>query len=77
MTTVEDGLVVKNHTSNRVHYLNHTAGFVLMLCDGKKPIHKIASLVRSQFELEESPKEEISDIVEQFLKEKLVKMKNK
>ena len=76
MTTVEDGLVVKDHTSNRVHYLNHTAGFVLMLCDGKKSIHKIASLLRSQFELAESPEDEVAEIIEQFLKEKLVVTNN-
>ena len=56
MSTVDEGLVVKDHARNRVHYLNHTAGFVLMMCDGKKSVPTIASLVRSQFELEESPK---------------------
>ena len=76
MTTVEDGLVVKDHTWNRVHYLNHTAGFVLMLCDGKKSIRTIASLLRSQFELDESPEKEVEEMIEQFLEEKLVVMKN-
>lgn len=77
MTTVDDGLVVKDHNLNRVHYLNHTAGFVLMLCDGKKSIPKIEKLLRIQFKLGETSENEVADIITQFLNEKLIVMKKK
>ena len=72
-----DGLVVKDTRRDRIHYLNHTAGMVLVLCDGKKSVKEIASLLQSQFGKKETAESEVTDIIEQFAAEKLVKFKKK
>ena len=72
MTTIEDGLVVNDHGRDRVHYLNHTAGLVLTMCNGKNPIQTIASLLQKQFELTESPEEEVRETIKEFEEEDLV-----
>jgi hypothetical protein len=72
MTTIEDGLVVNDHGRDRVHYLNHTAGLVLTLCNGKNSIQTIASLMQKQFQLTESPEEEVRETIKDFVEEDLV-----
>ena len=72
MTTIEDGLVVNDHGRDRVHYLNHTAGLVLTLCNGKNSIQTIASLLKKQFELTESPEEDVRETIKEFIEEDLV-----
>jgi hypothetical protein len=59
----DEGFVV--HDANRavVHYLNQTAAIVLSLCDGKRSTDEIAELVRSQFDLDEPPREDVSEIL--------------
>ncbi len=54
LTPVEDGLIVNDHSREKVHYLNHTAGLVLTLCNGRNSIQKIARLLQKQFKLPKS-----------------------
>ena len=42
---VEDGLVIYDLRSERVHYLNETASFVFVLCTGKHDAARIAELM--------------------------------
>jgi hypothetical protein len=70
--TAEHGLVVSDRGRNKVHYLNHTAGLVLMLCNGQNSIQTIISLVQKQFDMSELPEEDVRDIIEEFVQEGLV-----
>ncbi len=72
LTPVEDGLIVNDHSREKVHYLNHTAGLVLTLCNGRNSIQKIARLLQKQFKLPEVPKQEVVEILEEFKNEGLV-----
>ena len=56
---VEDGLVVYDARSDRVHYLNATAAVVLSLCDGTKTDEQLAGVVRSAWSLRTDPCERV------------------
>lgn len=68
---VEDGLVVYDPRSDRVHYLNHTAGLVLELCDGQTPA-RIAELIGTAFELDAAPTQAVDECIATLLREGLV-----
>jgi hypothetical protein len=70
--SVEDGLVVYDPRSDRVHYLNHTAGIVLEMCDGKTTPARIAELIGEAYELSEPPRKEVGECVVQLIEEGLV-----
>ncbi len=70
--SVEDGLVVYDPKSDRVHYLNHTAGLVLELCDGKVSSQQIAEMIGAAYELDQPPQREVDDCVDQLIQEGLI-----
>lgn len=67
----EDGLIVFNPATDRVHHLNHTAGAVFVLCDGSKDELEIAREVGALFALEEQPTQAVraalADLVDEGL----------
>lgn len=71
--TQESGLIVNDHNSDRVHYLNQTAALVFTLCNGRNSIHTIATLLRKQFELPSTPLDDVGEIIDEFVEEELVK----
>ena len=73
LNPVDDGLIVNDDGRGKVHFLNRTAGLVLALCSGKNSIHDITVLLQKQFDLAELPKDDITEILESFVKEKLIK----
>jgi PqqD family protein of HPr-rel-A system len=54
----DDGLVVYQASTDRVHYLNHTAGAILALCDGTRSADEIAHFLADGFGLAEPPLDE-------------------
>ena len=70
---VEDGLVVYDLTSERVHYLNETASFVFVLCTGAHDAARIAELVAAAWELPEPPLAEVDACLEQLRDEGLIR----
>ena len=58
---VEDGFVVFDAGTDRVHYLNPTATVVFSLCDGTRTPSEIAQLVQSAWDLDAAP---VDDVVE-------------
>jgi hypothetical protein len=62
----DEGFVVHDASRDVVHYLNHTAAIVLSLCDGKRSADEIAEMIRSHFELDEPPREDVSGILAQL-----------
>jgi PqqD family protein of HPr-rel-A system len=47
---VDDGYVVYDADHDLVHYLNHTAAFVLELCTGQNAAAEIADTVQAAYE---------------------------
>jgi Coenzyme PQQ synthesis protein D (PqqD) len=69
---VEDGFVIYDLTSERVHYLNETASFVFALCTGKNDAARIAELVQGAWELAELPVDSVAACLEQLRDEGLI-----
>jgi hypothetical protein len=69
MHETEDGLIVYQESTDRVHYLNHTAAAVFELCDGRRSVEDIAEELRSLFALEEAPVAETEACLAGLVKE--------
>lgn len=69
-----DGYVVHQPARNKVHFLNHTAVFVLELCNGRHRIGEIESILAGSFDMTESPAEVVAKILGQFVEEDLVRI---
>jgi len=69
---VDDGLVIYDLRSERVHYLNETASFVFILCTGKHDAARIVELLQGAWELPEPPQAEVSACLEQLRDEGLI-----
>ena len=69
---VEDGLVIYDLRSERVHYLNETASFVFVLCTGEQDTARITELVQGAWELAEPPHAEVNACLEQLRDEGLI-----
>jgi hypothetical protein len=69
---VEDGLVVYDARSDRVHYLNATAAVVLSLCDGTKTDEQLAGVVCSAWSLDDPPIDDVRSCLAQLRREGVV-----
>ena len=69
---VDDGMVVYQQSTDRVHYLNPTAAVVFELCTGDHTEMEIAALVGEAWELPELPGEEVQRCLAQLQEEGLV-----
>ena len=63
---VEDGFVVFDASTDRVHYLNPTATVVFSLCDGTRTAGEVAELVQSAWELDAPPVDEVVACIAQL-----------
>lgn len=72
ITEVEDGLVIFEPTSRRVHHLNVTATLVFELCTGDNSVDQIADIVRTAFGVPDTDAAEITAVVGSLRTEKLV-----
>lgn len=70
---VSDGLVVYDSSSDRVHYLNHTAAFIFRLCDGTRPPSELAAIIATAFGLDEPPLADATACLRQLMDEGLVR----
>jgi hypothetical protein len=57
---------------NRVHYLNHTATFVLSMCTGERDADEIARALQHSFELSEPPEQDVRNCLKVLRAERLV-----
>jgi hypothetical protein len=69
---MDEGLIVYQDSTDRVHHLNHTAAVILELCDGTHSIVEIAQSVGKVFALAESPEIETEACIEGLVSEGLV-----
>jgi len=72
ITEVDDGLVVFEPTSRRVHHLNVTATLVFELCTGTNDAAAIAQVVQTAFGLPEPPAAEVDAVLVSMQAESLL-----
>jgi hypothetical protein len=69
-----DGLVVHQHSRQRVHHLNSTAAMIFELCSGAATVTRIASAVQAALDLDAAPAAEVTACVEQLAAQDIVRM---
>ena len=69
-----DGYVVYQAARDKVHFLNHTAVFVLELCDGLHSALEIGAIFRETFPPAEDPERAVGDILGRFVEEELIRI---
>jgi len=72
ITEVDDGLVVFEPVSRRVHHLNVTATLVFELCTGTNDAAAIAHVVQAAFGLPEVPSAEVDAVLASLQAESLL-----
>jgi hypothetical protein len=70
--TLADQVVVYDSNTNRVHYLNPTAAFVLEFCDGKHGAEDIAVEMREAYTLSADPLDEVRDCLVKLREQELI-----
>lgn len=68
----DDGLVVYQASTDRVHHLNATAGVILELCDGRHDAEAIADFLARGFGLDAPPLDETRQTLAQLEAEGLI-----
>ena len=58
---VVDGYVAVDAERNRVHYLNHTAAFILELCSGEREADEIAAVLQRSYDLTAPPDDDVHE----------------
>ena len=66
---VDDGFIVYQEGTGRVHCLNHTAAMVLEFCDGTRSLETVAELLAKVFALPGVPLAETVACVDQLRSE--------
>jgi len=73
INVMHDGVVVYQREHKKIHYLNHTAGLVLELCDGKHKPAELASAVGEAYGLADAPYDDIVACLQDLLAKELVR----
>ena len=69
---VDDGVIVYDESTDRVHHLNPTAAVILEFCDGTRSAPEIAQAVAETFGLDAAPREETIACLEELVTQGLV-----
>ena len=73
-TSSPTGASVYQKSREKVHFLNHTAVFLLELCNGRHSMEEIREIYAATFDRSPDPDQEIAAIFEQFAAEELVRI---
>jgi len=65
----EDGLILFNPATDRVHHLNHTAGAIFVLCDGSRDEGGLVAAIRETFSLPDPPTELVRTTISELVEE--------
>jgi hypothetical protein len=68
----DDGLIVYQESTDRVHHLNHTAAVILELCDGTRTVEEIVRTVGEVFGLKTPPEEQTKACIQRLVSEGLL-----
>jgi hypothetical protein len=69
---LDDGMIIFRESTDSVHHLNHTAAFVLQLCDGSRTATDIAALLAEAWSLPEPPLVETEDCLRSLAQQELI-----
>ena len=69
---VVDGYVAVDANLNRVHYLNHTAAFILELCGPERGADEIASVLQDSYGLTAPPDDDVRECLSQLMTAALI-----
>jgi hypothetical protein len=67
-----DGYVAYDPSTDRLHFLNGTAAFVLEALDGQTRVDEVARLVEAAFRLDRAPAAEVDALLARFAAEGLI-----
>ena len=68
----DDGLIIFNPTTDKVHHLNPTAGVLWELCTGPKTAAQLTIDIAALFSLDEPPTDAVDAALEQLVSEKVL-----
>jgi Coenzyme PQQ synthesis protein D (PqqD) len=68
----DDGLIVFNPATDRVHHLNYTAGVLFELCHDARDAAELAGMMAELYALEEAPGEMVETGLRQLVAEGLL-----
>ena len=68
----EDGFVIYDESTDRVHHLNNSAAVILHLCDGEHDAAGVAALVAEAFNLDAPPLEDTEATLETLAAQGLI-----
>ena len=63
VNVVQDGYVIYQPDTDRVHYLNVTSAVIFELCNGRRDLAAVAEGVARQFEMSDAPLDAVAEIV--------------
>jgi hypothetical protein len=69
---LDDGLIIFRESTDSVHHLNHSAAFVLELCDGSRTSADIAAVLAEAYGLSEPPVAEAEDALRSLAEQGLI-----
>jgi len=72
LNEADDGMIVFQESTDRVHHLNPTAAVILELCDGTRTSGEIAAAVAEVFGLASPPEAETAGCLEDLAREGLI-----
>ena len=70
---VVDGLAIYDSAFKTVHYLNHTAAAVFLLCKDPVGVDVMEAVLREEFQLKTAPSRELHDVLDQMVKAGLLR----
>ncbi|MDR3466124.1 MAG: PqqD family protein [Xanthobacteraceae bacterium] len=70
---MHDGVVIYQRDRNKIHYLNHTAGLVLELCDGTHEASDLAAIVGETYGLPEPPHDDVASCLQELAAKELLR----
>jgi hypothetical protein len=73
ITHAPDGCVIYDSASEKVHYLNPTAGVVFELCDGANSARSIGDFLKTAYVLDSPPIESVRDCLISLLDQGLAR----
>lgn len=66
LSPADDGYIIYQPASDRVHFLNPTAVLILELCNGENSPEQIVDLVKEAYGLPDAPVKDVHEALKQF-----------
>lgn len=73
INVMHDGVVVYQRDHEKIHYLNHTAGLVLELCDGRHKPADLAAILGTTYGLAQPPHDDVISCLQDLQAKELIR----